>query len=129
MGNSHACCCLDLTYISFEYKTTMEPSRKTINNLILKDENNIEIILEIVKEKDEKILLSLNRIKDQFKNIDEKKLISLRECLKHILSKIIKDKELMESYKFIIYKTNKNNLDLKNIKSYCDMFIYVYKKK
>ena len=71
----------------------------------------------------------MNRIKDQFKNIDENKLISLRECLMHILSKIIKDKKLMESYKYIIDKTSKNNWDLKNIKNYCDIFICIYKKK
>ena len=130
MGNNQPdCCCFVPTSISFEYDTKLKPIETT--NLILIEEgrkDKSEIILNNIKSKDEKILHSLNRIKDQIGNLDDNKLIALKECLKYIISKIT-NKEKMKYYKDIIDKFSKNSFNLKNIKNFCDIFICIYEEK
>jgi len=132
MGNSQSSCICCPTSISFEYETKKNPTNTNTKLKLIKYSKNEPkeeyIILENIKEKDEKLLHTLNRIKDQFWNINENKLISLREGLKFIISKI-KDKEKMEYYNNIIDKSTKYNFDLKRFKNYCDIFICIFEEK
>lgn len=116
----------DLASISFDYKRSFQKC----DLCLIIDGKNQEIILENITENgDDKFIHSLNEIKDQFNKINEKKLSALKESLKDIISKIKKDNNTIESYKELIDKTTENNLDLKRIKYFCDIFKSFYEEK